>query len=127
MLGIGTRINSFGILPCMALSSSVTAVAGQNLGAGQAKRAGRAFWLGAAIALGFSTLIFAVVNAWPEPLIRLFFSMEGRAGDGEMAQQCVSLGRNYLRLISFLTIFWPLYFSVSTAWPMAQGRHGSPF
>ncbi len=109
VLGIGTRINSFGILPCMALSSAVTAVAGQNLGAGQAKRAGRAFWMGAAIALGFSMLIFAAVNVWPEPLIRLFFSMKGN-GDSEMAQQCISLGRNYLRLISFDYLFAAVFF-----------------
>lgn len=110
VLGIGTRINSFGILPCMALSSAITAMAGQNLGAGKPERAGRAFWLGSAIAFGFSVLIFAVVSLWPEALIRLFLNMGGRGGNTQVVEQCMALGIPYLRRISFDYLFAAAFF-----------------
>lgn len=110
VLGIGTRVNSFGILPCMALSSAVTAIAGQNLGAKKPERACRTFWMGAGMALAFSALIFGVVQLWPQELIRLFLSMSAREGDAALIDQCVALGVPYLRRISFDYLFASAFF-----------------
>ncbi len=109
LLGIGNRINAFGILPCSALSASVTAVAGQNLGAQKPHRATRAFWVGCGLALGFSSLFFLAVQCWPEGFLRLFLNLSGRAG-GELAESCLTMGVPYLRRISFDPLFAAFFF-----------------
>lgn len=110
VLGIGTRVNSFGVLPCMALSSAVTAMAGQNLGAGKTERARRVFWLGSAVAFGISLVVFTAVSLWPEEVIRLFLNMGGRVDDKNLVEQCLALGTPYLRRISFDYLFASVFF-----------------
>ena len=110
VLGIGTRVNSFGILPCMALSSAVTAMAGQNFGANQPERVRRVFWAGSVMALACSLLVFAAVSLWPETILHLFLSMGGKEGSSEITVQCVSVGVPYLRLIGYDYLFASAFF-----------------
>jgi len=65
--GIGSRIQSFGILPVVAITAATITIVGQNLGAGNIKRAKKSAWvstaLGMIIMAVFGLFIFAF-SAW---------------------------------------------------------------
>lgn len=93
--GIGGKINSFAILPGLAISSAISSMAGQNIGAGEFKRAKKTMYTGMGMAFGISLIVFIFVNLFPEFLIRLF--------DSE--PEVVQTGARYIRLISFDYLF----------------------
>ena len=70
--GIVGKINSFAILPGLAMSSAISSMAGQNIGAGELKRA--KMTTGLMIALGISALVFIIVEIFPRELLTLFTS-----------------------------------------------------
>ena len=70
--GIGGKINSFAILPALAISSAISSMAGQNIGAGEFKRAKKTMYVGMIMAFAISAVVFALVNLFPEFMIRLF-------------------------------------------------------
>ncbi len=70
--GIGGKINSFAILPALAISSAISSMAGQNIGAGEFKRAKKTMYVGMVMAFAISAVVFALVNLFPEFMIRLF-------------------------------------------------------
>ena len=70
--GIGGKINSFAILPALAISSAISSMAGQNIGAGEFKRAKKTMYVGMVMAFAISAVVFALVNIFPEFMIRLF-------------------------------------------------------
>ena len=60
--GIVGKINSFAILPGLAMSSAISSMAGQNIGAGEFKRAKKTMTTGLAIAMGISVLVFVITG-----------------------------------------------------------------
>ncbi len=98
--GIGGKINSFAILPGLAISSAISSMAGQNIGAGEFKRAKKTMYIGMIMAFSVSAVVFAVVNIFPEFLIRLF--------DSEPA--VIKTGAEYIRYISFDYLFASIMF-----------------
>ncbi len=109
--GIGGKINSFAILPGLAISSAISSMAGQNIGAGEFKRAKKTMYVGMVMAFSISLIVFAVVNFFPEFLIRLF--------DSE--PEVIETGARYLKLISFDYLFASIMFCMNGL-AIAAGR-----
>lgn len=101
--GIGGKINSFAILPGLAISSAISSMAGQNIGAGEYDRAKKTMKTGMIMAFGISIVVFAVVNLFPEFLIRLF--------DSE--PEVIETGARYIRIISFDYLFACIMFCLN--------------
>ena len=99
-VGAVGKLNGFAILPAVAMSSSISAMAAQNIGAGEIERAKKTMYTGMVIASVISIVVFAAFNIWPEALIRIF-------GDDEaMIQQ----GVIYIRAFSYDYLIAPLVF-----------------
>lgn len=101
--GIGGKINSFAILPGLAISSAISSMAGQNIGAGEFDRAKKTMKTGMIMAFAISVVVFAVVNLFPEFLIRLF--------DSE--PEVIETGARYIRIISFDYLFACIMFCLN--------------
>ncbi len=71
-VGAVGKLNGFAILPGVAMSTSVSAMAAQNIGAGKYDRARNTMLVGMTIATIISAVIFAVVAIFPEYCIGLF-------------------------------------------------------
>ena len=56
------------------MSSAISSMAGQNIGAGEFKRAKKTMTTGLAIAMGISVLVFVIVEIFPRELLSLFTS-----------------------------------------------------
>lgn len=70
--GIGTRMLSFVIIPALGLSQATSTVVGQNMGAGELKRAEHTTWLSGAIAFVGLSLVGILAFVFAEPLVRAF-------------------------------------------------------
>lgn len=73
-VGAVGKLNGFAILPGVAMSTSVSAMAAQNVGAKKYDRAAKTMYVGMAIASAISLLIFFIVGVFPEQCMRLFGS-----------------------------------------------------
>lgn len=102
VLGIASKLNTFGILACIAMSSSISSMSAQNIGAGKFDRAKKTMWCGMGMAFAVSVAVFAIINLFPNAIINLFMSPNGLSGDElSLYEQCMSIGPTYLRLASF--------------------------
>jgi len=72
--GAAGRLQSFAVVPLLALSGSIGAIVGQNWGAGLHDRARRAMWEAGVFALGYGFAIAIVLYAFGDPLAQLFTS-----------------------------------------------------
>lgn len=70
--GVGQRILSLATMPGFAAGTAVTALVGQNLGAGKSTRAEQGIWVSAAIAGAALSLAGLVLAAVPEPILSIF-------------------------------------------------------
>lgn len=73
-VGAVGKLNGFAILPGVAMSTSVSAMSAQNIGAGKYDRAKKTMFTGMGIAMLFSLVIFAVITLFPEACMSLFGS-----------------------------------------------------
>lgn len=71
-VGAVGKLNGFAILPGVAMSTSVSAMSAQNIGAGKYDRASKTMFTGMAIALAISTVIFLLVGIFPEQCMMMF-------------------------------------------------------
>jgi len=71
-VGVAGKFNSFAILPAVAMSSSVSAIAAQNIVAGFHGRAKKSMTDGMMIAFVFGAMVFAVSQLFPAGILRLF-------------------------------------------------------
>ena len=99
-VGVVGKFNSFAILPAVAMSSSVSAFAAQNIGARLYDRAKKSLWVGIGIAMAISAAVFAAVQIWPEAIIGVF------SPDPELIRN----GVEYMRTFSFDYLFVPVMF-----------------
>lgn len=101
--GIGGKVNSFAILPALAMSSAVSSMAGQNIGAGEYDRAKKTMMTGMGIAFGISVFVFAIVQIIPGQIISLF----------DTNPEVISTGADYMRFIALDYIFVPFVFCMN--------------
>lgn len=73
-VGAVGKLNGFAILPAVAMSSAISAMAAQNLGAGRLDRAKKTTGVGMLISIGISLVIFIFVSVFPELCMRIFTS-----------------------------------------------------
>ncbi len=101
--GIGGKVNSFAILPALAMSSAVSSMAGQNIGAGETARAKKTMLTGMGIAFAISAVVFAIVEMFPQPIISLF----------DTNPEVIEIGSQYMRFIALDYIFVPFVFCMN--------------
>ena len=102
-VGAVGKLNGFAILPGVAMSTSVSAMSAQNIGAGEYKRASHTMYTGVAVALGISIVIFALVGIFPESCMRMF-------GDDPEFIQC---GVDYIKSFKYDYLIAPVFFCFS--------------
>ncbi len=101
--GIGGKVNSFAVLPALAMSNAVSSMAGQNIGAGETDRAKKTMTTGMGIAFAISVIVFAIVQLFPRPIISLFDSNP----------EVLNIGADYLRYIALDYILVPFVFCMN--------------
>lgn len=101
-VGAVAKLNGFAILPAIAMSSSISAMAAQNLGAGEIGRAKKTMGVGMLISMSITVVIFALVQLFPAFFLRLF--------DDDAAM--IASGVQYLRSFSFDYLLVPFQFSM---------------
>ncbi len=87
--GIGIKVNTLAAMPCWAFGYAVTAMVGQNLGAGKSGRARVVLYYGLIFAVAFSAVLVLFANILAEPIMMLF-----TPGNEEVAR----IGVQYIRL-----------------------------
>lgn len=102
-VGVVGKFNSFAILPAVAMSSSVSAFAAQNIGAGLYDRAKKSLTVGIVIAMTISLCVFAAVQLFPGPIIALFSPYE----------EVIAYGVEYMRTFSFDYLLVPIMFCLN--------------
>lgn len=101
--GIGGKINSFAILPGLAVSGAISSMAGQNIGAGEFERAKKTMHAGLCCALLVSAVVLAAVEIFPDVFFRIF------TDDAEV----IATGVPYMRFIAVDYIFVSIVFSIN--------------
>ena len=102
-VGIAGKLNGFAILPAIAMSSSVSSMAAQNIGAGKLDRAKKIMHAGIILALPIGILFFCIAFFAPGWAMRLF------TPDPEV----IALGEQYLRLFSFDYLVVTFFFCIN--------------
>jgi len=102
-VGIVGKINSFAIMPTAAMSASVTAMVGQNIGAGRYDRAKETMQVGRNIALVIGTTTFLLIQLFPQAFISIFTK----------DPVSIAFGIDYARSFSFDYIIVPFTFCAS--------------
>lgn len=101
--GIGGKVNSFAVLPALAMSSAVSSMAGQNIGAGEHARAKKTMLTGMGIAFAISVVVFAIVQLFPQQIISLF----------DTNPEVLKTGASYMRYIALDYLFVPFLFCMN--------------
>jgi putative efflux protein, MATE family len=92
--GIGAKIDSFAILPTLAVSQSVASMSGQNLGAGRIDRTKETVFAGVKISLSFGVIIYLFVNLCGIKIVDIFNS----------SPQTVEVALMYIKYVSVFYI-----------------------
>ncbi|NLC68734.1 MAG: MATE family efflux transporter [Clostridiaceae bacterium] len=71
-IGIVGKYNGFAILPAIAVGSSVSAMAAQNIGAGKFDRARKTLSTGILLAFSISCTVFVITRLFPEKILSVF-------------------------------------------------------
>ena len=104
-VGIVGKFNSVAILPVVAMASSVSAIAAQNIAAERPDRALRVMRDGVGISLAVGVLVFVLSQLFAEPILRLF-----KSDDAEV----IRLGEKYLRAFCFDYLFVSFLFNMNS-------------
>ena len=99
--GIVGKFNGFSILPDVAISTSVSAMIAQNMGAKKEDRVKKVTRYGLMLCCGISWVIFAIANIFPEQIFMLFGSDE----------ELLEIGLVYMKAFSFEYLLVPFIIS----------------
>lgn len=102
-VGVVGKFNGFAIMPGVAMGVSISTIAAQNIGANKWHRAIHTCKLGTLIAVAISYTIFALVQMFPESILRIFND------DAEM----IHYGVTYIRSFSFDYLLVPICFCIN--------------
>jgi putative MATE family efflux protein len=102
-LGLAQRLEQLGIMPAMAVGMAVSALVGQNLGAGNVKRAREVAKWAILLSVGVTLLYVTLSQTCPALLMRVFTREAGVAG----------VGISYLRTVSRVYPFTAVFFVLS--------------
>lgn len=89
--GVVNKFNAFAILPCIAISSSVSAMISQNLGAKKYDRIKQVTRIGFLLGLIICAIVFVIANVFTKQIFDLF------GGDADMME----IGVKYMHAFSF--------------------------
>lgn len=101
--GAAVRLDQFAFLPAMSISFAVTAVVGQNLGAGRQDRVREVVWWSSVLALGITGAMTLVILLWPASLVRVFIEDPGVLQEGARYLRIVGLSYVPLALMFIIT------------------------
>lgn len=101
--GIGSRLDQFAFMPAQSLGLAVTALVGQNLGAGLKDRVKEVVKWSILITVSITAVVSAIVLLFPGILLRMFTS------EAPALQQ----GVGYLRILGVAYIPYALMFTLS--------------
>lgn len=104
-VGAVGKFNGFAILPAIAMSSSISAMSAQNIGAKELGRAKKTMVIGMAIAAAISYAIFVIVSLVPEVFLQIFVDANDPAS-GEV----ISYGLEYLKAFKIDYLIVPFLF-----------------
>lgn len=107
-VAVGSKVVNLSQVGISALSTGVGTMAGQNMGANQPDRAGKCVKLGVLYSLIIAIASFALIQAFPEQLVRLFNS------DPEALAESTRALR-YLSLMAFPATFFFNYVAIAQA------------
>lgn len=99
-IGIGSKVNSFAILPGIAMSSSIASMSGQNIGAGDYNRAKKTLKIGIGITLVISLTVFTLMQVFPNVIVNAFIGTTG-GYDAAQMQNITDTATMYIRLLAF--------------------------
>ncbi len=101
-VGIVGRFNSFAILPAVAMSSAVSSMAAQNIGAELYDRAKKSMEYGIAIAFALGLAVFAIAQLCCDQIMMMFMN--------EYDPLVLQYGRQYMRAFSYDYLLVPFAF-----------------
>ncbi len=107
-VAVGSKVVNLSQVGISALATGVGTMSGQNIGAGKPDRAEKTVRVGVRCALAVAVVMFAIIQAIPGPLVRLFNS------DPAALEESVRCLR-YLSLMAFPSAFFFIYVAISTA------------
>ena len=93
--GIGLRLHMIVLMPAFALGGAAATMVGQNLGAGEPRRAKRAAWTATAADAAVMAAAAGLLMAFAPAIIRVF----------NTSTDVVAIGARYLRIVSPFYIF----------------------
>lgn len=102
-VGAVGKFNMFAILPAIAISSAVSAMSAQNIGANKTDRAVKTMKVGMIMAISICYLLFIITQLFPEVFLRVFSNDE----------DLIAAGVSYLRIFSYDFLFVPLLFALN--------------
>lgn len=102
-VGVVGKFNGFAIMPAVAMSTSVSTMVAQNIGANKWDRVTRAARIGMIISVCCSYVIFAVAQIFPQQILALFDK------DPDM----IASGVTYMRAFSFDYLLVPIVFGLN--------------
>lgn len=101
--GIGSKVDSFAILPAIAFSQAIASMVGQNLGAEKYDRARDTLLTGLKLNFLFGVLIFLFVRLLAVPILGLF----------RPSAETVEIGKMYFKLATYAYLFNTVTFSIN--------------
>lgn len=120
-VGIVEKVISIMFLIPSSMSSAVSALAAQNIGAGQIQRARKTLWYALGVTVGCGTVITLATQFGAEGLVSLF--TDASVQDGAAV---IQMGGQYLRGYVIDCIFAGVHFCFS-GYFTALGKSGIPF
>ena len=102
-MGMVGKFNGFAILPALAMSSSVSSMAAQNIGAGRHDRASATMRSGMMLAAPIGMLFFAIAFFFPDAVMRIFTNKP----------EVISMGIEYIRFFSIDYLIVPFAFCIN--------------
>ena len=100
--GVVSKINSFATMPFTALQVAISTMAGQNMGAGQQKRAQHTLFVGFGICFSIGALMFFLAQFFPQQILSLFSPNE----------DFIAAGENFLRFFALEYLLMPFTYSI---------------
>lgn len=94
----GTRVESIGIVPMIAIGNAVSTFTAQNLGAKKPERVRQGLRSSFLLILGFAVLICAVLSGFHDSIMRIFVNEAG-------SQVAFATGNAYLTFIAWFFVF----------------------